>query len=168
MDRFAIQNYYLDRGFLDVEVSSRVRQEDPLNATLAYTIEEGRHYRIGNGHQRRKKADQTELVIISLRAEEPASRRRIEATREVIRAYYGDRGYIATWVNPVLDADPLEGLVHVDFQIREGRQGSISRVNILGNERTKDEVIRRELVVLPGETYNRSCVSKHRRIGYVT
>ena len=158
MDRFAIQNYYLDRGFLDVEVfPAELDKQDPLNATLAYTIEEGRHYRIGNVViSGARVADQTELSNrISLQAEEPASRRRIEAASEVIRAYFGDR-YIATRVNPVLDADPLKGLVHVDFQIREGRQGSISRVNILGNERTKDEVIRRELVVLPGEIYNRS------------
>ena len=159
MDRFAIQNYYLDRGFLDVEVfPAELDKRDPLNATLAYTIQEGRHYRIGNVViSGARVADQTALSNrISLQAEEPASRRRIEAASEVIRAYFGDRGYIATRVNPVLDADPLEGLVHVDFKIREGRQGSISRVNILGNERTKDEVIRRELVVLPGEIYNRS------------
>jgi outer membrane protein insertion porin family len=159
MDRFAIQKFYLDRGFLDVEVfPAELDKQDPLNATLTYAIQEGRHYRIGNVIvSGARKVDQAALENrVTLQAEEPASRQRIEAASEVIRAYYGDRGYVSTRVNPVLNADPLAGIVHVDFQIREGRQGSISRVHILGNERTKDEVIRRELVVLPGEIYNRS------------
>ena len=102
MDRFAIQNYYTDRGFLDVEVfPAELDKRDPLNATLAYTIQEGRHYRIGNVViSSARVADQTALSNrISCEAEEPASRRRIEAASEVIRAYFGDRGYIATRVN---------------------------------------------------------------------
>ena len=80
----------------------------------------------------------------------------IEAGREVIRSYYGNRGYVNTRVEAIHETDALAGLVKINYAVQEGKKATLARVEITGNERTLDEVIRRELVMAPGDEYNRS------------
>jgi outer membrane protein insertion porin family len=63
----------------------------------------------------------------------------------------------------VYDADAQTGIVNIRYEITEGELGYIKDVNISGNERTLDKVIRRELVMYPGEKYNRSRVRTSER-----
>ena len=62
-------------------------------------------------------------------------------------------------VDVVKDADVLKGLLRINYIISNGQKGTIANINITGNERTLDKVIRRELVVEPSEDYNRSRIS---------
>ena len=93
---------------------------------------------------------------IPLLSGQVASFEGIEAGREVIRSYYGNRGYVNTRVEAIQETDALAGLVKINYVVQEGNKGTLAQVKITGNERTLDEVIRRELVLAPGEEYNRS------------
>ena len=93
---------------------------------------------------------------IPLLSGQVASFEGIEAGREVIRSYYGNRGYVNTRVEAIQETDALAGLVKINYVVQEGNKGTLARIEITGNERTLDEVIRRELVIAPGEEYNRS------------
>ncbi|WP_372798129.1 outer membrane protein assembly factor BamA, partial [Pontiella sp.] len=158
-DVFAIKSLYMNNGFLDAQVSEPVLDAGkPKKAALTFKIKEGQRYRIGNvtlsGHE--AYGDEELRRAVRLRPGAIASVENIEAGSESIRAFYGNRGYVRTNVRPVYDANAETGIADIEYQITEGTIGYIQNVNISGNERTLDKVIRRELVMYPGEKYNRS------------
>ncbi len=158
-DVFAIKSFYMNNGFLDIQVSDPVLDDArPKRAKLTYTISEGQRYRIGDvSLSGVKEFDPVQLrQVIRLRRGDIASYSNIEASSESIRAYYGNRGYVRTIVRPIYDANADTGVVDVDYEVVEGTIGYIGSINISGNERTLDKVIRREMIVYPGERFNRS------------
>ena len=158
-DVFAIKSFYMNNGFLDVKVSEPVLDDTrPKKARLVFDIDEGQRYRIGKvavvGMENYTEAELRRGI--RLHNGDIASYENIEGGSEAIRSYYGNRGYVRTIVRPEYNADANAGIVDIDYEITEGTIGYIKAVNINGNERTIDKVIRRELVMYPGEKYNRS------------
>jgi outer membrane protein insertion porin family len=161
MDLFAIKSFYMNEGFLDVSVSDPVLDDtDPKKSRLIFDIVEGQRYRVGKISISGMQAyEEQELRRgIRLQTGNIAAYREAEAGSESLRAFYGNRGYVNTRVHPVFDADSQKGTVDIRYMVSEGSIGYINKVNIMGNERTKDKVIRRELVIYPGDKYNRSRV----------
>ena len=166
-DVFSIKSFYMNNGFLDVQVSDPVLDDRrPKQSALTYTISEGRRYRIGEVTvSGTEEFDAAEVrKFIQLREGDIASYENIESGRTAIQDYYGNRGYVRTGVEPVYNADADTGIVDVEYEVTEGRVGYIGDIHITGNERTLDRVMRRELVVYPGEQYNRSKVLASRSI----
>ena len=154
-----IKSYYLNKGFLDVELlAPKVNEIDPLSTKITYVIDEGRHYKI----QSYKIIGVTSFELdeleqrISIPLGEEASRRKIELISESIRSFYGNRGFVNTDIKITYDTNPTTGNVDILYLVTEGKKSLISDVIIQGNKRTLDKVIRREIVVLPGEEFNRS------------
>jgi outer membrane protein insertion porin family len=160
-DVFAVKSFYMNNGFLDVQVSEPLLDDTkPKKAVLIFNIEEGQRYRIGEiSVSGMEEISEDKLrPTIRLRPGNIASYENINAGSEGLRAYYGNRGYIRAGVRPEFDAHADTGTVDIEYAITEGSVGYINKVNISGNERTKDKVIRREVVIYPGEIYNRSRV----------
>ncbi|MCF7848583.1 MAG: outer membrane protein assembly factor BamA [Kiritimatiellales bacterium] len=161
-DMFAIKSLYMDAGYLDVQVFDTDLQDITRSgAVLLYRINEGQKYKASS-----IKVTGVELFPVEeiqggivLAPGDTAAWKAIEAATETIRAYYGNRGYIRTSVRPVLDADAITSTVDIRFEVAEGSIAYINQINIRGNEKTKDKVIRRELVIHPGEKYHRGRVS---------
>lgn len=173
LDVFSIKSFYMNNGFLDVRVLDPVLDDsNPGEARLIYRIDEGRRYQVGRvSLSGMEEFSEKELRrTVRLRSGDVASYENINTGSEGLRAYYGNRGYIRVGVRPVLNADATTGIVDIEYSISEGTIGYINKINISGNERTEDEVIRRELVTYPGEKYNRSRVkaseSKLRNLRY--
>lgn len=161
MDVFAIKSFYMNEGFLDVTVSDPTLDDsNPKRARMVFIINEGQRYRVGKIAVTGMETFEALEIRrgIRLGSGDIAAYRDAEAGSESIRAYYGNRGYIRTSVRPVFDANADTGTVDIRYVISEGAVGYINAVNITGNERTKDKVIRREIVAYPGEKYNRSRV----------
>ncbi len=161
MDVFAIKSLYMNEGFLDVAVADPVLDDStPKKARLVLSINEGQRYRVGKiAVAGMETFEEQELRRgIRLGPGDVAALQDAEAGSESIRAFYGNRGYIRTSVRPVYDANAETGLVDIRYEVAEGTVGYINKVNITGNERTNDKVIRRELVIYPGDKYNRSRV----------
>ncbi|VGO20336.1 outer membrane protein assembly factor BamA [Pontiella sulfatireligans] len=161
MDVFAIKSLYMNAGFLDVVVYEPVLDSaKPKKSRLVIKIDEGRRYSIGKvAITGMEEFSEQELRYgVRLRPGDVAAYASLSQASESIRAYYGNRGYIRTRVSQVLDANAETGTVDVRYEITEGSIGYINKINILGNERTQDKVIRREIVIYPGNQYNRSRV----------
>ncbi len=163
MDVFAIKSFYMNAGFLDVVVTEpETDSSDPKKARLIYTINEGQRYQVGKitvvGMETFEERELLRGIYAHLAPADVAAYQQAQAGSESIRAFYGNRGYIRTNVRPEFDANAESGAVDVRYVVSEGSIGYIDKVNIVGNEHTKDEVIRRELVVYPGNKYNRSRV----------
>lgn len=156
---------YLDAGYLDAKVDVSVKTKADGGRRAQVEILEGALYRIG------------QVVIegvtlfpeaairdqIRLQSGAVASIGAIESAARAVQAYYGNQGYLATVVRPVLTPDMSALTLDVRFRVREGERVSIRNIVIEGNSRTRDKVIRRELLVYPGEVYNQARVERSQR-----
>ncbi len=172
-DREALRRAYLDEGYLDVEVSDiTVRPVGKRGLGLEVQIKEGAPYRIsGVGVAGMTKFTEAEVLkLVSVRPGDLAAMDKLDREAQLIRDFYGTRGYIRTAVDVRLDTDPGQHTAAVVFNVREGQLSYIRNIRIRGNTRTKDKVIRRELSVHPGELFNevrvRNSASILRNMGY--
>lgn len=155
--RLEIRKKYLDAGYLDVEVDEPVSQRDKGgNVILAVKIVEGPRYSINS-----IKLSGVDLFpelavreVISIKSGDTASFTAVQDAVGAVNDFYGSRGYIDTVVKKVLE--PVEGTQSVDMylDVQEGSLCRIRRIDIAGNTRTRDKVIRRELLVEPGDVFN--------------
>jgi outer membrane protein insertion porin family len=151
----AIEELYQDNGYAYVQASYRREQMNGKYAALVFEIREGSPYSIASVDLRGitifRKEELTPAILSE--AGQPYSGSDVRGDAKMVRDYYGSRGYADANVETILtDAGP--GRLHLAFEVTEGRKSSIRKVNISGNVKTKDEVIRRELSFAPGEELN--------------
>lgn len=159
-DRAAIRLLYQNNGFADVRVSEI--QTQPLKkdgVELIVTIDEGTQYRVNSidleGVEIVPPAEVME--ILAMRGGELFTPDGMGADLKALRDFYGSRGYVDMLVIPeVFPAG--DGLVDLSYRVDEGVQSYLNLVNIQGNTRTQDRVIRRELAVKPGEVFDTTLV----------
>ncbi len=167
-DRDLIRRYYLKRGFADVQVVAALTEYDPGKGgfLVTFKIEEGQQYRVGSvefassiptlqGNSLRSYSRVNVGSIYNAEAlEKSVEEMQIEASR---------RGYAFAAVRPRGDRNFEAHTVSIVFQIDEGARTYIERINIRGNTRTRDYVIRREFDVSEGDAYNRALVDRSER-----
>jgi outer membrane protein insertion porin family len=158
-DREKLRKFYLSRGFADMRVVSAVAELTPDKTAffITFTIHEGDRYRFGKiDVVSNLKGVQGEQFKDGLRARE--GRRfdgdKIEATIDALTGIAGSMGYAFVRVNPIATPDREKKTVAVTFDIREGPKVFVERIEIKGNLRTRDEVIRRELRFSEGDAFN--------------
>lgn len=171
--RAGIRAMYLDRGYLDVRIGKpAIEVDEDGDLTVRVKIEEGLPYTVGRvtteGITKYPELDVKRSVAV--RTGDVASMSMIRAGVMAMSDHYGNDGYLGTRVTPMLDADAKTRRVNVHFKIREGRKAKIRNVRIRGNARTRDKVIRRALLVYPGDPYNsvrvRSSERRLMNLGY--
>jgi outer membrane protein insertion porin family len=166
-DRTVIQMLYQNRGYLDARIGEpEVSYYAPRRLKVNFPISEGAQYRIGqmsiNGAT--LFAESNLWSAVSIKTGDIASLAAINASADAIRDYYQSRGYIRTTVRPQINSRMKEPVVDIQFDISESSRIHIRYIDIRGNTRTKDTVIRRELKVYPGEVYNQVQVKRGERI----
>ncbi len=160
-----VEKVYMDRGFLDVQVSVSVDDSHAVKHIADVEINEGIQYHLdGIGLDGISIFPETELIrLVFLQSGQIASMSAVNKAADRIQAYYGDRGYLNAGARPVLTPDAEQGTVDLAIVVYEGEQVSVRNILIRGNTRTRDKVIRRELLVYPGEVYNQTRVKRSER-----
>jgi outer membrane protein insertion porin family len=167
-DRDLIRRFYLTHGYADVQVVAATGEYDPSikGFVITFTIEEGALYRFG-----------TVEVQSNIRAVDPLALRpvlrmhrgdvyngdAVEKTVEDVTVEITKHGYPFATVRPRGDRNPQEHTIGVIFVVDEGVRAYIERINIRGNTRTRDYVIRREFDISEGDPYNRALVDRAER-----
>ncbi|HTV36299.1 MAG TPA: outer membrane protein assembly factor BamA [Xanthobacteraceae bacterium] len=167
-DRDLLRRFYLKHGYADVQVISATGVYDPARKgfIITFTIEEGPQYHFG-------KID----IQSNVRAVDAASLRSalltqkgdiyngdaVEKTVEDITIEMARRGYPFGTVRPRGDRNPQTRTIGVTYVVDEGTRAYIERINIIGNTRTRDYVIRRELDINEGDPYNRALLDRGER-----
>ncbi|MFN2350728.1 MAG: outer membrane protein assembly factor BamA, partial [Kiritimatiellia bacterium] len=167
VDRLALQALYHNRGYLDVHIGSpEVDYYRPRRLQAVFPVTEGPQYRIGGiSLSNLKLFPESDLQsLIRLRPGDIAAMDAIQGAAETMRDYYWSRGYMRAQVRPRLQPRLEEPVVDVEFVFSEGDVVNIRYIDIRGNTRTKDKVIRRELLVYPGELYDMVRVRRSERI----
>ncbi len=172
-DLGAIEEEYRKRGYLDVKAGPPV-YESSGGSRLRVTIpiEKGSLYRVGSLRITGNTLYPTSLLGAQapVRVGGPAGSADVEKGRQAIRDFYNERGYSQTVVREKLLVGAEGNRVDVVYDVREGRVATVRNVYIRGNTRTKDHVIRRELLVAPGDTLNevnvRRSAERVRNLGF--
>ncbi len=152
----AVLDYYRTRGYL--RASSPGARRDPVGdgrVDLVIPINEGEKYTVaGVGFGRMTVFKEEELYpALTLNGGDGYSSKKMRDDIKMIRSYYGSRGYADASVTPdIRDAGPNK--VNIVYRITEGSRYRVGRVNIGGNTKTQDKVIRREMPLKPGDYFN--------------
>ncbi len=154
-DVTTIQEAYQDEGYVYAKVGYRREALDEKSTALIFEINEGGKYEVAsvelNGITIFTKDELTPAILTE--AGYTYSGTDVRGDEKMIRDYYGSRGYADAKVDTQLtDAGP--GKLNVIYNVTEGSKSFIRKVNISGNVKTKDEVIRRELPFAPGDPLN--------------
>ena len=168
----ALSAFYQNHGYEDVVVGQP--QIDPIGrgkVDVVFPITEGPQYHVGTVGVSGSQLYSPDQIQSRLKTKEGHvfSPQDLRDDTKSVGDLYGQRGYI----DMVCDAETTSAgdhIINVNYKIDEGTQSYIEHINIAGNTRTKDKVIRRELAVYPGEVYNTQLidVSKSRleNLGY--
>ncbi len=155
-DMTALREFYQNHGYVDVEVQEpRITRYPSGKVDVTFLIVEGGQYHVGNMSIEGATLFPTDDLRKRMKLKPGAvySPKAMQEDKKAIQDMYGAHGYVDLAVTPqVISGGP--GVIDLDFKLDEGVQSYIERVNIQGNTRTKDKVIRRELAVAPGEIYN--------------
>ena len=168
VDRDLLRRFYLRNGFADVRIVSAVGEYEPAKKgfIITFTIDEGVQYHFGAVNiQSGVPTVPPESLRYKLRVEagrvynaDAIEKSVEEATIEVAR-----RGYPFAAVRPRGERNIANRTVDVTFVVEEGPRTYIERINIRGNTRTRDYVIRREFDIVEGDPYNRALVDRAER-----
>ncbi|MFH1878614.1 MAG: outer membrane protein assembly factor BamA [Candidatus Omnitrophota bacterium] len=152
-----IKSFYRSKGFLDARVSGK--QEFSADGTKIYVkvqVDEGKKYLVGDVYITGSLAfPETEIrKAMKIRSGDPFDYMIIKEDIDNVRALYYDRGYMNAEVNMQHKYNPKTDRMDLNFDIIAHDEVYVGKINIIGNTKTRDKVIRRELRIYPGEKYN--------------
>ncbi|MAT33877.1 MAG: outer membrane protein assembly factor BamA [Ponticaulis sp.] len=174
-DRELLRQFYANQGYADFRVVSAVAEltPDQEDFYITFTIDEGEKYDFGEVKVETAldKLDGDALkALLPIKEGEQFRGDLIEDSVDTLTFAAGVGGYAFVDVRPRVDRDPETRRVNLTFAIDEGPRVYIERINIVGNTRTLDRVIRRELRISEGDAFNRVLLDQSRnrirRLGF--
>ncbi|HEX6791680.1 MAG TPA: outer membrane protein assembly factor BamA, partial [Candidatus Krumholzibacteria bacterium] len=154
-DRERIVSLYKSQGYLDVAVNEPELEFTPdgKGLDIYLTLVEGRQYYLGKVDWAGNTLfpDTTIAERITLKKGQPFDDIKVSEIQFNLANLYGDRGYIYATVNPVRK---IHGdVIDLTFEFEPGELAHVRQINITGNSKTWEEVIRRQLVLYPGDVF---------------
>ena len=167
-DRELLRRYYLKNGYADVEITGAVAELSPDRTSffLTFTISEGERYRIGKVDidSRVRNLDPDSLKgAITFRTGDWYGAEEIEESVTALELAVQNAGYAFVEIRPRFQRNREQLTVDVTFEVVEGPRVYVERIDIVGNARTMDKVIRREFRIAEGDAYNAARVRRSRQ-----
>jgi outer membrane protein insertion porin family len=168
LDRELLRQFYLKNGYADARILSATADldRDGRGFFITFTIDEGERYRFGAIDV---ESSLPSINIDALRGDILSRQGRvynvekIEKTAEALTIAASQQGYAFAQVKPRFDRDEAGHVINITYVIDEGPRVYIERINIVGNFRTHDNVIRRQFRLAEGDAFNRLLVEAAKR-----
>ncbi len=159
LDRELVRQYYLKNGYADVRVLSANAElaRDGSGFYLTITIDEGPRYTFGDVRienslpELQPETIESAILTVSGNTYDASQ---IDKSVEKLTLATAERGFAFARVRPRADRDPIARTISLTYLVDEGARIYIERINVIGNGRTKDHVIRREIRLVEGDAYN--------------
>src|SRR5437016_9175197 len=184
-DQEKLKDFYWSEGYIDFEIKEgKLDYVSPTRLVIRFVVYEGQRYKVGSvefkGNARFTAEQIRQGVVVLGHPVKPRmlegeifTPKGLEKDREAIEDFYGAHGYIGKGerdriiVGTVKNPNTDRGTMDLVYQIDEGEPSKIEKIEIRGNTKTKDKVIRRELSVSPGDVFDmvRVKLSKERLEG---
>jgi outer membrane protein insertion porin family len=167
-DRELLRRFYLKNGYVDFKVVSAVAELTPdrEDFVVTFTVEEGPRYKIGKVDLEidLKRVDKDSLTsLITLVPEEWYDANEVDTSIDQLTDELGTLGYAFVNIRPKVNQRREDLAVDVTFHVAEGERVYVERIDIEGNVRTLDEVVRREFQLVEGDAFNTSKLRRSRR-----
>jgi len=167
-----IAQFYKENGYLDAVVSSDLEYSwDKRRLTVVVDVVEGMRYTVGDVTVRGAEKFTGEALYANLTLVKGKlfSLSDYERDNRALTDFYGERGYLNVRIARK-ERFPEAGQVELVYEIREGEPVKLGRIEIRGNNKTQDKVIRRQFTLFPGETFNvvelRKSLNRLRQLRY--
>lgn len=168
VDQDLLRRFYLQHGYIDFAVTSVAAELSPdrTDFLITFTVSEGERYRVGEVN--------VDVALPELQAEDLRSAvqvqegewynaEQVETTIQDMVDLLGRQGYAFVDIRPRLNRRADENIVDVTFEVEEGPRVFVDRIEISGNVRTMDEVIRREMQLVEGDAFNAAKLRRSRQ-----
>lgn len=167
LDRELLRRFYLTNGYADFKVNTAIAELTPNKSDffITFGIEEGERYQFGaiEVDARLKDLDPAEVQeAIEVDDEDWYSAEEIEKTVDRLTEVVGTLGYAFVDVRPRINRDRENRKINITYVINEGPRVFVEKINIAGNVRTLDKVIRREFQLVEGDAFNASKLRRSR------
>ncbi|MCB1969301.1 MAG: outer membrane protein assembly factor BamA [Geminicoccaceae bacterium] len=174
-DQELLRRFYLERGYAEFAVVSAIAELTPDGSAfyITFTVDEGDLYHFGKIDLESSIRDLSLDDLRSLVQTEEGevyNANQVESTIQALTDKTGELGYAFANIDPVTQIDRDALTIAITYSIAEGQRVYVDRINITGNVRTLDEVIRREMRLSEGDAYNvallRRSQQRIRNLGY--
>ncbi len=166
-DRQKIREFYTNQGYANFKVISVIAELSPDQSyfNIVFTIDEGEKYKFGEVKVKTDlKSFKKGSLKKSLRIKEGQEYKfsSIQSAVDNLTYLTGAIGYAFVDIRPLERLNKEDKIVDITFDIREGPRVYIERINVIGNTRTIDRVVRRELRLAEGDPFNKALVERSR------
>lgn len=167
-DRELLRRYYLKHGYADFRVSSAVAELTPdrQGFFITFTVDEGDRYKFGtselNANLKDLKVEELKPLLVS----QPGDWYNADQVEDIVQKLtdaLGTRGYAFVDVKPQINRDRDNKVINITYDIQEGPRVYVERIDISGNVRTLDKVIRREFKLVEGDAFNTAKLRRSRQ-----
>ncbi len=164
-DAELLRRHYLNHGFADIQVESSTAELSPdqKDFFLTFIVSEGERYKVNNIEivSRIPELSGNQLVdAITFEKGDWYNAEEVERTIVELTEKAGNLQYAFVDIRPSVNRDRDNNLIDITFTVNESRKVFVERIDINGNVRTLDEVIRREFTLVEGDAYNRTKMTK--------
>lgn len=159
-DREELRKFYADQGYYDFRTVSAVAELTPdrRDFYITFTVEEGEQYNFGEikvETELEKLSGERLALILPMQTGQLFKASSIESAQDTITFAAGSAGYANVDVQPNIVRNPETKTIDITFEVDEGPRVYVERIDIQGNTQTLDRVIRREIRVAEGDSFNR-------------
>ena len=164
-DKELLRRFYLKNGYADFQIldASAELSPDRKGFFVSFTVSEGARYKVGKvdiNIQLRKLTQKELRPALQLAPGDWYDGDAVGRTADMIEQVVHDRGYAFVDVKPRVSRDTKKHIVDLTFDVGEGPRVYVERINIVGNTRTEDKVIRREFQLAEGDPYSAEAVRR--------
>lgn len=168
LDREQLRQFYLNHGYVDFRVLSAVAEltPDQKDFFITFTVDEGEQYRLSSVDIDAQVRDVDPETLRASIEDEPGdiySAERVEKAIQDIKFELGRRGFAFVEVRPRTKRNREDRTIGLTYQVREGPRVYVERIDIEGNTRTLDTVIRREMQLIEGDAFDTEKLERSRR-----
>jgi outer membrane protein insertion porin family len=151
-----VREFYQNHGYIDVAVRDVTKQRTSSGALqIVIAIDEGPQYHVGKltfvGYKATN--EQKLRAVVKMKEGSVYSAKAIKDDAKALADAYGSGGYVDLTIVPET-SQAHDRLIDITYKIDEGQRSYVERISISGNTRTKDKVIRREVLIAPGDIFN--------------
>lgn len=166
-DLALLTELYMNTGYINVKIGEPKVELLPGNKGLKVTIgiTEGEQYRIGKLGFKGDLLESEEVLAKKLKEKsgELFSRSNLRTDVFALTDMYADRGFAFANASPLTKLNPENRTIDITFEMEKGEKVTIDRINITGNTKTRDKVVRRELRLDEGDLYNATALKRSKQ-----
>jgi outer membrane protein insertion porin family len=166
-DREQLRRYYANRGYADFRVVSAVAELTPDRRSfyITFTVDEGPRYNFGKvtiDSKIRELPARQLRPLVRITDGETYAQEKVQKAIDALTNSAGTQGYAFAEVHPRVTRDRATRTINMGFEIVQGPRVYIEKIDITGNSRTLDKVIRREFRLVEGDAFNRVMIDRSR------